>query len=238
MWSNIMYWHFEPGSFPSTSLSFYPLFSLSLFLNTQFPSDFSCSSKNSVFKEVLTRIEGHPDCRNLPMISFLILPMQRITRLPLLMDVSPLKTYSSMSSGITSFSTLVCVTLNHSLIILTDLTSLSFFKCFYSSSVSCFLWHHSILSLLCLPLSCSTFVFLSPVFSQCLPGDSGVYAWTLRGFWILRKFGFNSLLPTAFFRHQYFIALDRVWCAWMQWIVGFLCMFVFYAGIFSRCKWV
>ncbi|XP_041733724.2 rho guanine nucleotide exchange factor 26-like isoform X1 [Coregonus clupeaformis] len=45
------------------------------------------SSKNPVFKEVLTRIEAHPDCRNLPMISFLILPMQRVTRLPLLMDV-------------------------------------------------------------------------------------------------------------------------------------------------------
>uniref|UniRef100_A0A4W5NWT4 DH domain-containing protein n=1 Tax=Hucho hucho TaxID=62062 RepID=A0A4W5NWT4_9TELE len=45
-------------------------------------------SKSPVFKEVLTRIEGHPDCRNLPMISFLILPMQRVTRLPLLMDVS------------------------------------------------------------------------------------------------------------------------------------------------------
>ncbi|KAM8853842.1 rho guanine nucleotide exchange factor 26-like isoform 1-T1 [Synchiropus picturatus] len=43
-------------------------------------------SKNSAFKEVLSRIEAHPDCRNLPMISFLILPMQRITRLPLLMD--------------------------------------------------------------------------------------------------------------------------------------------------------
>lgn len=49
-------------------------------------------SKNSVFKEVLTRIEGHPDCRNLPMISFLILPMQRITRLPLLMDTICQKT--------------------------------------------------------------------------------------------------------------------------------------------------
>lgn len=59
------------------------------------------SSKNPTFKEVLTRIEGHPDCRNLPMISFLILPMQRITRLPLLMDVSALKTYSSTSLGIT-----------------------------------------------------------------------------------------------------------------------------------------
>uniref|UniRef100_A0A6D2W597 Rho guanine nucleotide exchange factor 26 n=1 Tax=Takifugu rubripes TaxID=31033 RepID=A0A6D2W597_TAKRU len=49
-------------------------------------------SKNSTFKDVLTRIEGHPDCRNLPMISFLILPMQRITRLPLLMDTICQKT--------------------------------------------------------------------------------------------------------------------------------------------------
>nr|XP_020491863.1 rho guanine nucleotide exchange factor 26 [Labrus bergylta] len=49
-------------------------------------------SKNPAFKEVLTRIEAHPDCRNLPMISFLILPMQRITRLPLLMDTICQKT--------------------------------------------------------------------------------------------------------------------------------------------------
>ncbi|KAL7400659.1 hypothetical protein ABVT39_015625 [Epinephelus coioides] len=49
-------------------------------------------SKNPVFKEVLNRIESHPDCRNLPMISFLILPMQRITRLPLLMDTICQKT--------------------------------------------------------------------------------------------------------------------------------------------------
>ncbi|XP_068172652.1 rho guanine nucleotide exchange factor 26-like [Antennarius striatus] len=49
-------------------------------------------SKNPVFKEVLTRIEGDPDCKNLPMISFLILPMQRITRLPLLMDTICQKT--------------------------------------------------------------------------------------------------------------------------------------------------
>uniref|UniRef100_A0A667Y728 Rho guanine nucleotide exchange factor 26 n=1 Tax=Myripristis murdjan TaxID=586833 RepID=A0A667Y728_9TELE len=49
-------------------------------------------SKSPVFKEVLTRIEAHPDCRNLPMISFLILPMQRITRLPLLMDTICQKT--------------------------------------------------------------------------------------------------------------------------------------------------
>ncbi|XP_035009880.2 rho guanine nucleotide exchange factor 26 [Hippoglossus stenolepis] len=49
-------------------------------------------SKSPGFKEVLTRIESHPDCRNLPMISFLILPMQRITRLPLLMDTICQKT--------------------------------------------------------------------------------------------------------------------------------------------------
>ncbi|XP_045929090.1 rho guanine nucleotide exchange factor 26-like isoform X2 [Micropterus dolomieu] len=53
-------------------------------------------SKNPVFKEVLTRIEGHPDCRNLPMISFLILPMQRITRLPLLMDTICQKTQKDL----------------------------------------------------------------------------------------------------------------------------------------------
>uniref|UniRef100_A0A1A8L2C6 Rho guanine nucleotide exchange factor (GEF) 26 n=2 Tax=Nothobranchius pienaari TaxID=704102 RepID=A0A1A8L2C6_9TELE len=50
------------------------------------------SAKNPAFKEVLTKIEGHPDCKSLPMISFLILPMQRITRLPLLMDTICQKT--------------------------------------------------------------------------------------------------------------------------------------------------
>ncbi|XP_053356022.1 rho guanine nucleotide exchange factor 26-like [Clarias gariepinus] len=49
-------------------------------------------NKRSTFKEVLSRIEAHPDCRNLPMISFLILPMQRVTRLPLLMDTICQKT--------------------------------------------------------------------------------------------------------------------------------------------------
>ncbi|KAG9348147.1 hypothetical protein JZ751_001882 [Albula glossodonta] len=49
-------------------------------------------TRNPSFKEVLTRIESNPDCRNLPMISFLILPMQRVTRLPLLMDTICQKT--------------------------------------------------------------------------------------------------------------------------------------------------
>ncbi|XP_053314930.1 rho guanine nucleotide exchange factor 26 [Spea bombifrons] len=49
-------------------------------------------STNASFKEVLSRIESHEDCRNLPMISFLILPMQRVTRLPLLMDTICQKT--------------------------------------------------------------------------------------------------------------------------------------------------
>ncbi|XP_030432112.1 rho guanine nucleotide exchange factor 26 isoform X1 [Gopherus evgoodei] len=47
---------------------------------------------NPAFKEELSRIESHEDCRNLPMISFLILPMQRVTRLPLLMDTICQKT--------------------------------------------------------------------------------------------------------------------------------------------------
>lgn len=50
-------------------------------------SSFFLRATNPSFKEVLSRIESHEDCRNLPMISFLILPMQRVTRLPLLMDV-------------------------------------------------------------------------------------------------------------------------------------------------------
>ncbi|KAM4694632.1 rho guanine nucleotide exchange factor 26 isoform 1-T2 [Discoglossus pictus] len=49
-------------------------------------------STNATFKDVLSRIESHEDCRNLPMISFLILPMQRVTRLPLLMDTICQKT--------------------------------------------------------------------------------------------------------------------------------------------------
>uniref|UniRef100_A0A8B9GXZ6 Rho guanine nucleotide exchange factor 26 n=1 Tax=Astyanax mexicanus TaxID=7994 RepID=A0A8B9GXZ6_ASTMX len=49
-------------------------------------------SKNPSFKEVLNRIETHSDCRNLPMCSFLILPMQRVTRLPLLVDTICQKT--------------------------------------------------------------------------------------------------------------------------------------------------
>lgn len=45
------------------------------------------SASNIAFKEVLKQIESSPECGALPMISFLILPMQRVTRLPLLMDV-------------------------------------------------------------------------------------------------------------------------------------------------------
>ncbi|KAA0701366.1 Rho guanine nucleotide exchange factor 16 [Triplophysa tibetana] len=41
---------------------------------------------NSAFRETLKQIESSEECGGLPMISFLILPMQRVTRLPLLMD--------------------------------------------------------------------------------------------------------------------------------------------------------
>lgn len=53
----------------------------------QWPVFVSFSTSNTAFKEVLKQIESTPECGALPMISFLILPMQRVTRLPLLMDV-------------------------------------------------------------------------------------------------------------------------------------------------------
>ncbi|XP_063799418.1 rho guanine nucleotide exchange factor 16 isoform X2 [Pseudophryne corroboree] len=47
---------------------------------------------NASFKETLKQLEMKPECGCLPMISFLILPMQRVTRLPLLMDTICQKT--------------------------------------------------------------------------------------------------------------------------------------------------
>ncbi|BFZ23248.1 hypothetical protein BsWGS_26286 [Bradybaena similaris] len=41
---------------------------------------------NTDFIEAVKRLEQHPDCQFLPLGSFLLLPMQRITRLPLLVD--------------------------------------------------------------------------------------------------------------------------------------------------------
>lgn len=52
------------------------------------------SASNIAFKEVLKQIESSPECGALPMISFLILPMQRVTRLPLLMDVRSAHTHT------------------------------------------------------------------------------------------------------------------------------------------------
>ncbi|XP_077441494.1 rho guanine nucleotide exchange factor 16 [Vanacampus margaritifer] len=49
-------------------------------------------SSNGAFKDTLKQIEGSSDCGGLPMISFLILPMQRVTRLPLLLDTICQKT--------------------------------------------------------------------------------------------------------------------------------------------------
>ncbi|KAL1021315.1 hypothetical protein UPYG_G00011690 [Umbra pygmaea] len=47
---------------------------------------------NTAFKEVLKQIESSGESQGLPMISFLILPMQRVTRLPLLLDTICQKT--------------------------------------------------------------------------------------------------------------------------------------------------
>ena len=43
-------------------------------------------SENPKFVEVLRDLESSPVCQSLAMHSFLMLPMQRITRLPLLLD--------------------------------------------------------------------------------------------------------------------------------------------------------
>lgn len=60
---------------------------------------FVCYSiTNTAFKEALKRIESSPECGGLPMISFLILPMQRVTRLPLLMDVRNTRTHIYLMS--------------------------------------------------------------------------------------------------------------------------------------------
>ncbi|XP_038602643.1 rho guanine nucleotide exchange factor 16 [Tachyglossus aculeatus] len=50
------------------------------------------TNSNPAFKEALKEIERRPACGGLPMISFLILPMQRVTRLPLLLDTICQKT--------------------------------------------------------------------------------------------------------------------------------------------------
>ncbi|KAG8505451.1 Rho guanine nucleotide exchange factor 16 [Galemys pyrenaicus] len=51
-------------------------------------------NSNSAFREALRAIETRPACGGLPMISFLILPMQRVTRLPLLTDTLCVKSQS------------------------------------------------------------------------------------------------------------------------------------------------
>lgn len=180
-----------------------------------------CSSKNPAFKEVLTKIEGHPDCRNLPMISFLILPMQRITRLPLLMDVSEIELHSSTNWNYKTLTVTqhfvylnlywvcsnhkdVSVTPHHYLIILNDLFPLSPSFNVYSFYSHFFFWPKSISSFI-VPFffsSCWTFIplLLQSISSQ---GTLGVYGPTLTDFSILRKFYFCSFLP----RPQYFIRL-------------------------------
>ncbi|XP_029011829.1 rho guanine nucleotide exchange factor 16 [Betta splendens] len=49
-------------------------------------------TSNTAFKETLKKIEQSHECGGLPLISFLILPMQRVTRLPLLLDTICQKT--------------------------------------------------------------------------------------------------------------------------------------------------
>ncbi|XP_013928579.1 PREDICTED: rho guanine nucleotide exchange factor 16-like [Thamnophis sirtalis] len=70
-------------------------------------------ASNAPFKETLKQIERKPECGGLPLISFLILPMQRVTRLPLLMDTvcqkTPRKTsaYRATTQALKAISKLV-----------------------------------------------------------------------------------------------------------------------------------
>ncbi|NXD25686.1 ARHGG factor, partial [Spelaeornis formosus] len=68
---------------------------------------------NPLFKETLKQIERKPECGGLPMLSFLILPMQRVTRLPLLLDTVQQKTnartaaYGAATRAVKAISKLV-----------------------------------------------------------------------------------------------------------------------------------
>ncbi|XP_047580211.1 rho guanine nucleotide exchange factor 16 isoform X3 [Lutra lutra] len=70
-------------------------------------------NSNAAFHEALKEIEKRPACGGLPMISFLILPMQRVTRLPLLTDTLCLKSqgrperYEAASRALRAISKLV-----------------------------------------------------------------------------------------------------------------------------------
>ncbi|XP_045861900.1 rho guanine nucleotide exchange factor 16 isoform X2 [Meles meles] len=70
-------------------------------------------TSNAAFHEALKEIEKRPACGGLPMISFLILPMQRVTRLPLLTDTLCLKSqghperYKAASRALKAISKLV-----------------------------------------------------------------------------------------------------------------------------------
>ncbi|KAG9481954.1 hypothetical protein GDO78_010930 [Eleutherodactylus coqui] len=63
-----------------------------LFSNIADILEVSKRTTNVPFKETLKQIEIKPECGGLPTFSFLILPMQRVTRLPLLMDTICQKT--------------------------------------------------------------------------------------------------------------------------------------------------
>ncbi|XP_007166285.2 rho guanine nucleotide exchange factor 16 isoform X2 [Balaenoptera acutorostrata] len=71
------------------------------------------TSSSAAFREALREVEQRPACGDLPMISFLILPMQRVTRLPLLTDTLCLKTqghperYKAASRALKAISKLV-----------------------------------------------------------------------------------------------------------------------------------
>ena len=63
----------------------FPVFTI-YFLFAKINSFFLYFSENPRFVEAVRELEASPVCQSLKMQSFLMLPMQRITRLPLLID--------------------------------------------------------------------------------------------------------------------------------------------------------
>lgn len=54
---------------------------------TEYPHPVTASQATNITKvRLCARLEAHPACQSLSLHSFLMLPMQRVTRLPLLVD--------------------------------------------------------------------------------------------------------------------------------------------------------
>lgn len=87
---------------------------------------------NAAFSEVRKRLEEHSICQGLPLQSFFMLPMQRITRLPLLIVVSAQSLWPLRSILATVLFSLHCV--HHSFVHTSEESHLSW------GSMALYMW--------------------------------------------------------------------------------------------------